>query len=309
MSLDSYLPELADTGRPLKTAKLTNLSHLSAEERAALARVWPGIDPERRLQIVQRLNDVTDDNPEYDFSAVFIACIEDADSRVRAAAIEGLWEYEERDLIPILVERLHADADADVRAAAALALGRFVVLGEFDGLRPGDLSTIEDVLTETINDSAEVEEVRARALEALGARSEPWVRDLIADAYASGEHRMQVSAVHAMGRSCDSYWLPDVIQQMQSDDAELRYEAATAAGMIGDEGAVPHLVFLIGDEDSEVQEVAIEALAEIGGSDARTALSQQLHNPDERLREAAREAIAAMELAGALEDDDDEDDL
>ncbi|HVC30973.1 MAG TPA: HEAT repeat domain-containing protein [Steroidobacteraceae bacterium] len=306
-SLDTYLAEMADTSRPLKTAKLTNLSQLSDEEREGFRSVWAAIDPERRLQIIQRISDVAEDNPEYDFSAVLIECIPDPDPRVRAAAIGALWEYEERDLIPILIDRLHSDEDADVRAAAALALGRFVLLGEFDGLRPRDLRGIEDVLAETINDAAETEEVRARALEALGARSEPWVRDLIADAYTSGEHRMQVSAVHAMGRSCDAYWLPDVIQQLQSDDAELRFEAATAAGMIGDEAAAPHLASLINDEDAEVQAVAIEALAEIGGSDARSALTRQLNNPDQRIREAAREAIASMELAGALDDADDDD--
>lgn len=304
MALESYLAELADTDRPLKTAKLTNLSQLSQEELEDVARVWQGIDPERRLQIVQRLNDLSEDNPEYDFSAVLIARLKDADPRVRAAAVEGLWEYEQRDLIPTLTDLLRNDEDARVRAAAALALGRFVVLGEFESLRPADLTSVEDVLTETINDLAEAEEVRARAVEAIGARSEPWVRDLIADAYTSGAHRMQVSAVHAMGRSCDAYWLPDVIQQLQSDDAELRYEAATAAGMIGDEGAVEHLAFLINDEDAEVQEVAIEALAEIGGTEARMVLTRQLRNSQEHVREAAREALSSMDLAGALGDDE-----
>lgn len=309
MSLDTYLPELADTSRALNTSKLTNLSQLSPEEREDFKRAWARIDPERRLQVVQRLSDVADDNVEYDFSGALIECIQDLDARVRAAAIEALWEYEERDLIPVLVERLRSDEDADVRAAAALALGRYVVLGELGSLRPRDLSTIEDVLAATINDAAETEEVRGRALEALGARSEPWVRDLISDAYTSGLHRMQVSAVHAMGRSCDSDWLPDVIQQMRSDDPDLRFEAATAAGMIGDEDVVPHLASLIDDEDSDVQEVAIEAMAEIGGSDARSALTRQLNNPEERIREAAREAIASMELAGAIDDEEDDEDF
>ena len=53
--------------------------------------------------------------------------------------------------------------------------------------------------------------MRGRALESLGARSEPWVRDLIEEAYDSGDRRLQISAVHAMGTSADSQWLPSIL--------------------------------------------------------------------------------------------------
>lgn len=308
MGLEGYLEELADAGRPLKVSKLANLSQLSADERDEFDRAWPDFDPDRRLQILQQANELADDNPELNFDSVNLISLQDADPRVRAAALGGLWEYDERDLIPVLIDLMQADDDATVRSAAALGLGRYVVLGEFGSLRPSDLTAVEDALTEAINDGAEDEDVRARALEAIGARSEPWVRDLIADAYASGSHRMQVSAIHAMGRSCDSDWLPDVIQQLQSDDPELRYEAATAAGMIGDEAAVPHLSFLVHDEDTEVQETAIEALGEIGGAEARGVLVRLLNSGDEVAEELARDALASMDLAGAV-DDDDLDDL
>lgn len=298
MGIEQYLEELADSSRPLKVAKLSNLNNLSSEERSEFEHAWPRFEVDRRLQILGRLNDLADDNPELNFDAVQLASLRDPEPRVRSAALEGLWEYEDRDLIPILVDLMQGDDDAGVRAAAALGLGRFVVLGEFGSLRPSDLTLVEDALADSINDLAETEEVRARALESIGARSEPWVRDLITDAYSSGSHRMQVSALHAMGRSCDADWLPDVIQQLQSDDPELRYEAATAAGMIGDEAAVPHLSFLVHDDDDEVQETAIEALAEIGGPEARAIIVGLLSSGDEWLQEAASEALASMDLAG-----------
>jgi HEAT repeat protein len=304
MGLQGYLEELADAARPLKVSKLADLSQLSPEERDEFEQAWPEFEPDRRLQILQQMNELAEDNPELNFDSVYLVSLNDADPRVRVAALEGLWEYDERDLISVLINLMQNDDDPAVRAAAALGLGRFVVLGEFGSLRSSDLTLIEDALTETINDVAEAEDVRARAIEALGARSEPWVRDLIADAYASGSHRMQVSAIHAMGRSCDSEWLPDVIQQLQNDDPEFRYEAATAAGMIGDEAAVPHLAFLVHDEDTEVQETAIEALGEIGGSEARGVLVRLLNSGDEVAEELARDALASMDLAGAVDDDD-----
>jgi HEAT repeat protein len=306
MGIETYLRELGDVSRPLKVSKLTTLNYLSPEEQQELQQAWPRFEVERRLQILGRLNDLAEDNPELNFDAVNLVSLHDPDPRVRTAALDGLWENEDRSLIPVLIDLMQNDEDSGVRATAAIGLGRFVVLGEFGSLAPSDLATVEDALTEALNDPAESEDVRARALESIGARSEPWVRDLIAEAYGSGSHRMQVSALHAMGRSCDAEWLPDVLQQLQSDDPELRYEAATAAGMIGDETAVPHLAFLVHDEDGEVQETAIEALAEIGGSEARAVLVRLLSSGDEWLQEAASEALASMDLAGSMGDDTDD---
>ena len=304
MNLQTYLAELANSGRPLLASKLANLSQLSPEERDEFEALWPRIEPDRRLQILGMMNELAEDNPELNFHTVDFVSLHDPDPRIRAAALDGLWEYDERDLIPVLIEFLRGDEDAHVRAEAALGLGRFVVLGEFGSVYPPDLTLIEDALSESIGDAAEAEEVRARALEAIGACSEPWVSDLISDAYTSGSQRMQVSAIHAMGRSCDADWLPDIIQQLQNDDPEVRYEAATAAGTIGDEAAVPHLAFLVHDEDSEVQQVAIEALGEIGGPEARGVLLRVLSSGDERAGEIAREALASMELAGAAGEDE-----
>jgi HEAT repeat protein len=304
MGLEGYLEELADSRRPLRVSKLADLNQLSTDERAAFELAWPDIDSGRRLQIVNQLNDLAEDNPELNFDAVYLASLHDADPRVRKAVLDGLWEYEGRDLIPVLIKLMRDDDDVDVRASAALSLGRYVVLSEFGNLRPADMSLLDDALSDAINDDAESEEVRARALESVGARSEPWVRDLIVDAFSTDSHRMQVSAVHAMGRSCDEEWLPEVIQLLQSDDPEIRYEAATAAGMIGDESAVPHLAFLVHDEDTEVQEVVIEALAEIGGPEARGVLKQALTSGDPLVQDAAREALAGMELAGSGGDED-----
>ena len=72
--------------------------------------------------------------------------------------------------------------------------------------------------------------MRGRALEALGVRGKDWVHELIEEAYGSGDRRLTISAVHAMGRNADLAWLPMIIDEMESDDAEMRFEAATAAG-------------------------------------------------------------------------------
>jgi HEAT repeat protein len=258
---------------------------------------WREMELRKRRWLLAELVRLAEDNVELDFTAVFLAALGDRDPDVRRDAIRGLWEYEGRDLIDALIALLEHDPDAGVRAEAALALGRFVLQAELDMLRAGDAGRIEQALHSVLDNHAEIAEVRARALEALGARNEDWVRDVIQDAYDSGDRRLRLSAVHAMGRSAGAAWLPAVYEELESDDAEMRFEAAVAAGAIAEEDAVARVVPLLHDEDAEVQLAAIAALGQIGGAEARAALRELLAKNAERTREAIEEALAEMEFA------------
>lgn len=291
MSIDTYLDELADTARPLKIARLTRLSSLDDEERQQLAACWTRLPIERRRAVLQQITDLAEDNPELDFDAVFMNALDDADATTRRLAIEGLWEHEGRDIIPSFIRLLHTDADAGVRAAAATALGRFVLLGEFGDIGPRDAEMVTNALRAVITDRSESVAVRGHALESIGACSQPWVRRLIQESYDSGEEHLVLSAVQAMGRSADTHWVGTLIDELQSSNPHLRYEAAGALGQIEDEEAVPYLAELLDDEDAEVQEAAIRALGEIGGEEAISILRGRADDPDERVAESVREAL------------------
>jgi HEAT repeat protein len=294
--LEGYLGELRDSTRPLVISKLVNLSNLSDEELSPLLRTWPTLAVRRRRRILSELTGLAEDNVELNFDALFRAALTDSDSEARYAAVRGLWEYTGRDIIDPLVRMLHEDAEPGVRAESALALGRFVLRAEFEELRPDDAERVEKALHHTIDDAGELAEVRARAVEALGACSAAWVRVIIQDAYDCPERRLRVSAVHAMGRNCDPVWLPVLFRELASEDPEMRYEAATACGSIGEEASLSHLVPLIEDEDAEVQTAAIVALGAIGGRAARKALEQALADPREHVREAALAALAEADF-------------
>jgi HEAT repeat protein len=297
VSLEAYLRELADPEQPLAVAKLTNLSALRADEATLFSAAWAEMELSRRQQLIQELSELAEDNVELNFDAVYFVALGDRDPHVRVGAIRGLWEYAGRDLIDVLLTLLESDADAAVRAEAALALGRFVVEAEFDAVRPAAAERVEQALRRAFEDGGEVLEVRSRALESLGARSADWVRELVAEAFHSAERRLRLSAAHAMGRSCDSAWLPDLIAELESDDAEMRYEAAGALGSIADEAAAPALARLLDDEDAEVQQAAIAALGEIGGGVAKEALKEVAASAGGRPREAALAALAEIDFA------------
>jgi hypothetical protein len=295
-TFQEYLAELKDEGQPLKATRLVHLSHLSDEQEKAFLDAWPQVQPERRRQVVQQLVELAEDNVDLNFDAIFLACLSYADPQVRVAAIRGLWEYEHRDLIEPLIGLLQSDEYAAVRAEAALALGRFVLQWEFGSLPDRYFRQVEQALRRAIGDEAGELEVRGRALESIGACSLSWVRRAIYKAYRSNSRRLRVSGIHAMGRNCDSSWLPILFQELRSDDPEMRYEAALACGSLAEEAAVPHLAPLLEDEDAEVREVTVAALGEIGGREARSVLLRYLDHPLRSMREAVQEALSLVDV-------------
>jgi HEAT repeat protein len=294
-SFQDYLEELKGDGQPVKAAKLTRLSHLSNEERVIFLKAWSTSSDKRRRQVIRLLVDLAEDNVELNFDDIFLAALSDSDARVRADAIRGLWEYDHRDLIEPLIRLLSSDGDTDVRAEAALALGRFVLQWEFGALRDRYFQRVEEGLRQALNTDEDTE-VRARSLEAIGACSLPWVRKAIRQAYNGDDRRLRVSAVHAMGRNCDPGWLPVLFQELSSGDPEMRYEAALACGSLADEAAVPRLSPLLEDDDAEVRVATIAALGEIGGREAKAVLMRYLDHPSRIVRDTVREALSLADF-------------
>lgn len=295
MNFDEYLEELADSARKLKIAELQRLSDPSPEQIEQFAARWADINVRRRRRILQELIDLAEDTVELNFDAVFRHALDDDDAEARLAAVRGLWEHESPDPIDNLIALAETDDSAAVRAEAALALGRFVLLFEIGRLRERHFDRAAAALRRVIENAGEIEEVRARAIEAIGPHDANWVRQAVTQAYESGSRRLKVSAVHAMGRSAEPRWLPLVKRELASDDAELRYEAAVASGSLADEGAVPSLVPLAADPDDEVRAAAISALGEIGGEAARRALDDLTERPSDAASEAAAGTLAEIE--------------
>ncbi len=272
MEFREYLRELTDSSTRIKASELVRLSQITPEEAEEFGSVWRRAQAGRRRQVMRQLVELAEDNVELNFDAVFFRGLEDEDAEVRLQSVRGLWEYERPNLIGPLMRILEGDENAAVRAEAALALGRFVLLAEYGKLRERYFREVEEALRRVVKNGNEIEEVRARALEAIGPHNSTWVRQAIREAYESGERRLKVSAVHAMGRSCEGRWLPLLLRELSNEEPEIRYEAALACGSLGDERAVPHLAPLLQDPDQEVKEATAAALGEIGGRRAKSLL-------------------------------------
>jgi hypothetical protein len=295
LPIEETVASLSDSAKPLLSSKLAELSKLNAQELALFERAWENIEPKRRRQIMYRLVELAEENFELDFDDIFKNRLQDEDADVQSKAIEGLWENEETSLIDPFIKLLEPENALKVQATAATALGKFAMLAELEKLRPQHKTKVCRALLDVIEDKSRAVEIKRRALEAAAPLSLPQMERAIAKAYRSGEHRLKISAVFAMGKNCDPRWLPILIKELASADAEIRYEAANACGELGEKEAAPYLSELTTDPDADVQLAAIQALGKIGGPEAKDSLERCLTDDNEAVQQAAELALDELE--------------
>ncbi len=293
---------LPDESRPFDAATIYGLSGLDRQQLSRLSQDWPRIPVERRRSLLQHLNEISESNFELDFQGINHLALNDPDSEVRQYAIEGLWEDETVEYLRKLVDIVQHDISQDVRCAAITELGRFILLGEYEAISRADARLSQDTVLRILH-SDEDNELRRHALEAIANCSREGVAEMIREFYDSEELPLRMSAVFAMGRTCDEVWAPQIIRELSSPLPEMQYEAARAAGHIGLEESVPDLIRLIEEtDDTEVLEIAIWALGEIGGEEARRTLNAIIARAeadnDEEILAAAQDAYDAASLPG-----------
>lgn len=288
-SLGRVLESLATLAFPADQARLFELSDLDRAQLERFQHAWlPITDPQRR-RVMQALGDLARDHIQLNFDRIYRLGLDDLAGDVRRTAIENLWESEDPTLVPMFLHALADDPQADVRAAAAAALGPFVYLGEVGHLEPEPLRQMEDALllaAERDHDDA----VRLRALESIGFSSRDEVGPLVAAAFRSGRESAERSALLAMGRSANEDWAQDVRSRIHSPSPALRREAVRAAGELELRDSLPGVIELLEDVDDGVRRAAIWSLGQLGGPHARQALEQ-----------LARQAEGEVEIA-LLED-------
>lgn len=268
---------LLDHEHPLPASYFHRFSDLDKKNVEELKRVWPRISDERRLRLLEDLEELAETDTLVNFDALSRMALNDTDPRVRVMATRLLWECEEASLIPIFIRQMTEDSDEIVRAASATALGLFVYLGELEEISPKQLEQVENALLDVLKGSDQPI-VRRRALESLGFSSRPEVIGLIENAYKRGEAEWEASALFAMGRSANERWEKAVMASLKDEVDDVRLEAIRAAGLLGLEAAHPTLIEMIKEITvlDEMQMAAVWSLTQIGGRDVRDRL-EDLH--------------------------------
>ncbi len=296
MSIEQFIEVIADPSVPVADAPFHEASDPSPGELAEFTRVCDALDQERRREILAAMVEQAEENLDLDFTSIFRLCLKDDDDRLVQLGVEGLWEQEDRWLIAELVELLRSERGPQLRAAAALALGKFPALAQEDKLLPQDSELVYRVLMDFLEDEIEDLEVRRRCLEAVAPFNTEEVQDYIRWAYDGDDDDLRSSSIYAMGRTGETAWLPTLLRELESYDPAVRYETANACGELGEQDAAPQLVALLQDDDPEVRMAGIAALGKIGGSLARRTLMDCARDGDAAMADAAQAELENLEF-------------
>jgi len=313
LTVEQLLQRLRTEAETLDLRDLFVLSDLTLSESARVEQELPLVAVEHRRRLIQELTRASSDFIELQLGRLLRVALRDADATVRRLAVDGLWEETEADLIGPLTAMLASDPDIAVRAAAASALGAFVLAGELDEMDSSLTMRVEQALLAVLQTPGEPVRIQARALESLAFSSEEGLRQLIEDAYYAPEEEMRLSALRAMGRSADTRWRAMVRAELSSPDAAMRAEAARACGELEVKAATREIIDLLDDRSAEVRLAAIDALGHLGGQAARDALRQVTAEGDDAEAAAAELALEEMlfytetdTVSLYVDDDDDE---
>ena len=272
----SVLDALLDDTKPFPARYLHRFSDISPADLALLIKAWPQVTSRRKHTLLEDLEELAESDTLTSFDDLARHLLRDDDPQVRVRAIRLLWETEDVKLAPVLLNILNEDEFAEVRAAAANALGLFIYQGELEKI-PAELHhRIEDDLIKVATSTTETL-VRRRALESLGYSGREEVIPLIENAYHEKNPEWVVSALFAMGHSCDERWKKQVLSKLHAPDEDIRSEAIHAAGELELPSARPILLDLLEDEeDLEIRRELIWALSKIGGEGVRGRLEEIL---------------------------------
>ncbi|MFP4396098.1 MAG: HEAT repeat domain-containing protein [Anaerolineales bacterium] len=281
------LPEAAD---------LPYLSGLLQEESERFGRLWAALPLNIRRELITFLSNLAEADFEMDFTAIFRIAMYDADPKVRATAIAGLFEDQDVRLAPQFIHILHEAPDDLTRVACIQALGNFILWGELQKIRPRPFDRVRKALIAIYQAPEASLAVRRQAIESLSYTGLDDVPEMIAAAYEHGSEELRISAVFAMGRSADDRWAEIVTRELANPNPAMRHEATRACGELQLRSTTRELIELVEDVNLEIQTTALWALGQIGGDRAKKTLEQYVKSKDKALREAAHDALSELEF-------------
>ncbi|MGV8027077.1 MAG: HEAT repeat domain-containing protein [Anaerolineaceae bacterium] len=301
---EQIVAELVDESQPFSPKRLRAFSDLDNGSLDKLKQSWPAVSVNRKIALLEDLEDLTEADTLVSCDAVGKFAMQDAEPSVRRQAIHLLWDCEDTSLIPVFMDLLENDPAETVRAAAASALGKFILLGELEEIPKEKADPVFAKLLEVVQRKPEGE-IQRKALEALGYSGEDIVPKLINQAMQRNDEQWTASALFAMGRTLDDRWEKIVLEHINDPDQSIQIEAIRAAGELELSVANELLFEMLDDEDldSELLYYIYWALSKIGGKGVKERLEQELEETvDEDLMDVLDMALENLDFTEDSED-------
>jgi HEAT repeat protein len=194
--------------------------------------------------------------PTADAFGLLLRASGDSNARVRYAAISQLGSlgmacleqdrpgFDRATAVMLLRDRLAADPEIDVKAAAADSLGALRCQEAYEDLERAYRGTKEWLLQFSI-------------IAALAEVGEPRAYDLLVEALQSPVDLVQTAAVTALGELSEARSVPHLLPFVTSDDWQMRFRVAQALARIGTPDTQAALTQLAQDSVEQVAQAAV----------------------------------------------------
>jgi HEAT repeat protein len=274
---------LLDNSQPFPAQYLHVFSDITEADFKEVKKIWSQITPKRKINLLQDLEHMMEADTLLSCDDFARFALDDEDANVRSRAISLLWECEDPKLAGRFAEMLSNDPSDIVRAAAASALGKFVLMGELEEISRKVFSETIDLLLKVYTSELS-ERVRQEILRSLSYSGQRDITIMIQEAFLSDKKDWKIAALESMGRSADNRWKDHVISTLDHSDEDYQYEAIRAAGELELKPArLSLLEMLMEDEiaNSDLRFQVIWALSKIGGESVYETLQELLDNAED----------------------------
>ena len=139
---------LQDLNRPFPAEYLHIFSDITAADLAEIKKAWPQIPILRKINLLQDLEAMMESDTLLSCDDFARFALQDDNPDVRSHAINLLWDSEDPRLTRTFGNILVQDSNEIVRANAASALGKFVLLGELEEISQRYFDQTLDLLLE-----------------------------------------------------------------------------------------------------------------------------------------------------------------
>jgi len=293
---------LLDNNQPFPPRYLHIFSDMTRDDLEIIKSIWARIAVEKKINLLQDLEELLEADTLLSFDDLARFALSDEDPHIRCHAINLLWECEDSKLALQFGDMLKTDDSEIVRAAAAAALGKFVLMGELEEIPRKTADLTLDLLLK-MHKSEHSEEVQREIMKSLSYSGKEEIAAMIQAAYSSNKKAWKVAALEAMGRSADERWENEVFKMITNPDAEYQFEAIRAAGELEIKNARPILLDMLAENSAseEMRCQIIWSLSKIGGEDVRETLQELLENSeDDEETEMLEMALDNLDFMGDI---------
>lgn len=299
--IEKLIAQLREDEIPFSPKFLLHFSDLDSASLIKLSDMWLSLPVERRRALIIGLAELAEDDPLQLFEATGKIGLDDTDDDVVVAAIDLLFEAEDKRLIDRFIAFLNDKSRKEnLRAAAANALVPYFYMCALEELDEEIQSKIENALMDAYwNDRSDL--VRRRVLETLGYCDKPVLKEIITRALSLEQIYWTESALMAIGRSMDNEWNQTVLDYLDHDNPIVLAQAVHAAGLLNLHRAKRKLFKMLNlDTDYEVRQEVIWALSQIGGDEVVERLEHFADmTDDEDEIDLIEDSLEYLELFGA----------